>query len=266
MSCHLSNCATTKPNVVPRVIWKRPAQISWHRGGSELAAHASPDAFRGAIAHPAELIEIDVRSTADGELVVWHDYVTPNGQAVHLQTLKAIQEQAHVWRWEEFVSALADGDPHHIIGVHLDLKDTGYELDAVDPLIALGQPFFVTSLEQSSIALLRRERPQEDAFLTIGRARESRSLLSYAVLRFSELFPMRALRRTSATGVAIHVSLLRLHLRWWLARRNLRVVVWTVNSTVAINDMLRTSVVDAVTTNFPLKAIALRSTLADERK
>ena len=45
-----------------------------------------------------------------------------------------------------------------------------------------------------------------------------------------------------------------------------RAVVWTVNSTVAINDVLRTSVVDAVTTNFPLKAIALRSTLADERK
>ena len=266
MNCRLSNLVTTKPNSVPHVIWKRPALISWHRGGSELAAHASPEAFRCAIEHPAELIEIDVRATADGQLVVWHDYVTPNGEAIHLQTLEAVQQQTHVWRWDEFVSALAQDDPHHAIGVHLDLKDTGYELDAVDPLISLGQPFFVTSLEQSSIALLRRERPHEDAFLTIGQARESRSLLSYAVLRFSEMFPMRALRRTSATGVAIHVSLLRPHLRWWLARRNLRVVVWTVNSTVAINDMLRTSVVDAVTTNFPLKAIALRSTLAEEGK
>jgi len=246
------------------VKWKRPALVSWHRGGRELADHATPEAFRRAIGHPAELIEIDVRSTFDGHLIVWHDVATPNGQAVHLQTLKDVQSQMEVWRWDEFVTVLRDGDPHRSIGVHLDLKDVGYELAAVDPLIEIGQPFFVTSLEQSSIELLRRERPSEDALLTIGRARENRSLLSYAILRLSELLPMRAVRRTDSTGVAIHYQLLRPHIRWWMTRRNLRVVVWTVNSTVDITAMLRTNVVDAVTTNFPLKAIGLREKIWKE--
>jgi len=245
-----------------RVIWKQSPLISWHRGGRELAAHASREAFLDAIAHHAELIEIDVRSTRDDHLIVWHDRDTPNGQSVRSQTLAEVQRQMEVWMWDEFVAALAAGDPGRSIGVHLDLKDTGYELAAVDPLIARGQPFFVTSLEQSSITLLRRERPGEDAFLTIGRAREGRSLVSYLILRASELLPMRNVRRTGATGVAIHHHLLRRHVRLWLRHQHLRVVVWTVNSTADLNVALRTDVIDAVTTNFPLKAIELRAKLS----
>jgi len=246
------------------VIWKRPPLISWHRGGREIAAHASREAFLSAIAHHAELIEIDVRSTRDNYLIVWHDHDTPDGRSVRSQTLADVQRQIEVWMWDDFVDALAAGDPGRSIGVHLDLKDTGYELAAVDPLIARSQPFFVTSLERSSITLLRRERPGEDAFLTIGRAREGRSLVSYLILRLSELLPMRNVRRTGATGVAIHHHLLHRHIRWWLRRHGLRVVVWTVNSTADLNVVLRPGVVDAVTTNFPLKAIELRAQLATE--
>lgn len=249
---------------MPRVNWRRPALISWHRGGRELAAHASREAFLAAIAHRADLIEIDVRATADGRLICWHDATTPDGVPVDRQDFETVREHSGVWPWDDFVAALAAGDPDRTIGVHLDLKATGYELAAVDSLICIAQPFFVTTLEKSSIAVLRRERPEEDAFLTVGRAREHRGLLSFIVLRLSEFFPMHNVRTTGATGVAIHHHLLRPHVQWWLRRRHLRTVVWTVNSSVGITAALHNSDIDAVTTNFPLKAIELRQQLSNE--
>lgn len=249
---------------VSRVTWSRPALVSWHRGGRELAEHASPEAFLSAIAHQAELIEVDVRATADGYLICWHDETTPDGVPVHAQTFDAVRRQSKVWRWDDFVDALSAGDPDRTIGVHLDLKATGYELAAVDPLINLAQPFFVTTLEQSSILLLRQARPDEDAFLTIGRAREERGSFSYLVLRLSELLPMFNVSKTGATGVAIHHHLLRRHIAWWLRRRSLRVVVWTVNSSAGLETAFRNDTVDAVTTNFPLKALRLRQQLVSK--
>ena len=208
--------------------------------------------------HRAEIIEIDVRSTLDGILICWHDATTPDDVPISQQQLDTVQQKIDPWLWDDFVIALATNDPEHQIAVHLDLKATGYELQAVDALIELGQPFFVTTLEQTSIALLRAERPNEDAFLTIGRAREGRSAFSYFVLRCSELFPMHNVRKTNATGIAIHHQLLRRHIQWWARRRHLRVVVWTVNSSTGISSSFRSDIIDAVTTNFPLKALDLR--------
>ena len=240
------------------VTWKRPALVSWHRGGQELAPHATREAFLRAISHGAELIEIDVRQTCDGHLVCWHDDTTPNSLPLANQTLESVQGQGDVMLWTEFLDALDSGDPDRTIGIHLDLKDVGYEVATVAGLVKRRQPFFVTSLEQSSIALLRHEFPDEDAFLTIGRARGQRGPFSYAILRLSEVFPMWNIHRTHATGVAIHYLLLRPHLVRWFRRRNIRVVVWTVNSSAALQSALASDVVDAVTTNFPLKALGLR--------
>ena len=177
-----------------------------------------------AVERGAELIEIDVRSTRDGFLVCYHDEHLPNGLAVRDVSRDDV---GSLMSWSEFVALLNESDPNRRTGVHLDLKDVGYELLAVDPLITTHRPFFVTSLEKQSIQLLRQERPDEDAFLTVGRDRGSRSRWSRWWLRASEIFPYVNVMSTKATGVAIHHSLLRPRLVRWLRRRNLRVVVWT---------------------------------------
>ena len=229
--------------------------VSWHRGGQEIHPSASREAFVAALERGAELIEIDVRCTRDGFLVCYHDEHLPSGLAVRDVSRDDV---VSLMSWNEFVDLLNDCDPNRRTGIHLDLKDVGYELLAVDPLINAQRPFFVTSLEKQSIQLLRRERPDEDAFLTVGRDRGSRSRWSRWWLRTSEIFPHVNVMSTNASGVAIHHSLLRPRLVRWLRRRNLRVVVWTVNGRDAMAHLFAGRSIDALTTNFPLKALAVR--------
>jgi glycerophosphoryl diester phosphodiesterase len=236
--------------------------ISWHRGGQELQPHASREAFLTAIERGAELIEIDVRATHDGLLVCWHDEHLPSGVAVRDATRDDIGD---LMTWREFVLALSERDPTRRSGIHLDLKDVGYELAAVDPLLESGRPFFVTTLEKSSVRLLRRARPEADAFLTVGRDRGNRSRWSRWWLRASEIFPYWNVMSTNATGVALHHSLLRPRLARWMHRRQLRIVVWTVNGRDSMHRLLADPAVDALTTNFPLKALAVRDEVVSTR-
>ena len=43
-----------------------------HRGGAEEAPESTEEAFRHAVKHGADVLEVDVRLTHDGEIVVWH--------------------------------------------------------------------------------------------------------------------------------------------------------------------------------------------------
>jgi glycerophosphoryl diester phosphodiesterase len=53
-----------------------PTLVFAHRGGGGNAPENTLEAFRNSIANGADILEIDVRATADGELVVFHDSTT----------------------------------------------------------------------------------------------------------------------------------------------------------------------------------------------
>jgi len=55
---------------------RRPSAIA-HRGASGIAYENSPSAFRLAKQLGADGVELDVHATADGDLVVHHDYAIP---------------------------------------------------------------------------------------------------------------------------------------------------------------------------------------------
>ncbi len=58
-----------------------PAVIA-HRGASKAFAENTVAAFRGALAMGADMVELDVRRTADGRLAVHHDARLPDGRAI----------------------------------------------------------------------------------------------------------------------------------------------------------------------------------------
>src|SRR5215475_8433638 len=60
----------------------RAPVISAHRGGSETAPPGTYAAYRAALAAGARYLEFDVRGTADGELVAFHDARLRSGQPV----------------------------------------------------------------------------------------------------------------------------------------------------------------------------------------
>src|SRR5215831_17718775 len=60
----------------------RAPVISAHRGGSEIAPPGTYAAYRAALAAGAGFLEFDVRGTADGELVAFHDGRLRSGMPV----------------------------------------------------------------------------------------------------------------------------------------------------------------------------------------
>ena len=65
--------SNSRPPETPHVFFRTPARNVAHRGGGKLAPEATLAAFRAASAAGADVLEMDVRRTADGALVVIHD-------------------------------------------------------------------------------------------------------------------------------------------------------------------------------------------------
>jgi glycerophosphoryl diester phosphodiesterase len=77
--------------------WRRssaddPVTILAHRGGSGPWRENTLEAFRGALAAGADGVELDVRRSADGVLVVHHDAEVPGMGLVHTSTRAALPE------------------------------------------------------------------------------------------------------------------------------------------------------------------------------
>ena len=75
------------------------AAISAHRGGSEAAPGGTYDAYRHAVGIGADYVEFDVRRTADGELVVYHDARPPAGEALADICYARLSDLAGYDRW-----------------------------------------------------------------------------------------------------------------------------------------------------------------------
>ncbi|MEI6700651.1 MAG: glycerophosphodiester phosphodiesterase [Actinomycetota bacterium] len=239
--------------------------ISWHRGGSELEPSASRAAFVAALRHGAEIVEIDVRSTADGELVCVHDERLEELGVVadlNFQELSSNQ-QAQIYTLHEFVADLVLYDPLAKTTVHFDLKERGHEVEAVDRLLEQHRPLFVTTLIDESVVLLRRERPAVPTYLTIGASTFGKSKFQSLRQRIGELIPFRRIRASGANGIAIHYALARPRTLRWCAKRNLAVVVWTVDRSRDLSTWLLRDIA-VLTTNRPLRALELRAELSSE--
>lgn len=200
-----------------------------------------------------------MRLSADTQLVCVHDAAVPGLGPVTALDVGALADAdaARVLTFATFLDDLDAADPGRRSVVHLDLKARGYELAAVDAVLAHGRPLFVTTSEGASIATVRSARPDVPAYLTIGRSRHCLSWRAAVALRLGELVPMRAILRSRATGVAVHHALLTAPLRWWCRRRGLAMVVWTVDDDARLRTWLSRTV-DVVTTNRPRAALALR--------
>lgn len=233
--------------------------ISWHRGGSELAESASEAAFVLAAQRGAELIEVDVRQSADGVLLCVHDSAIAGlGEVseLHFESLSPSERQG-ILSFAHFADLLDESDPERRSGVHHDIKQTGYEIAAVDLLVEHRRPQFVTTTFASSVKLIRDLRPDVLAYLTIGTSRAGMTRWARARLRTGETFPMWRIYRCRAQGIAIHHRLATRMIRWWCRRCSLGIVVWTVDKSERLDQWIERDV-DVITTNRPVFALERR--------
>jgi glycerophosphoryl diester phosphodiesterase len=236
--------------------------ISAHSGGSEHAPAATYEAYEDSLSSGAEYVELDIRKTHDGVLVVYHHkQVPPAGPLVANLAYEELCARLNytVPKVSDVMQILAGS----VIG-HLDLKETGFEDEVIElaaKIFGFGN-FVATTLEDSSIARIKRSFPQVRTALSLGRDLKETPKEKWAPVRFSELFPLSRIRSCGTDWIAVNYKLARLGVLAQCKRQGIGTMVWTVNSEDLIDRFLADDRVCVLITDRPEYAVKRRAELS----
>lgn len=239
------------------------ALVSAHRGGAgdDRRAQNTLAAFENAIAAGCDYVEFDVRVTADGTPVVFHDAELDDG---------AMRRAIAGHRADEFAGGtllLLDDVLELIAGrvkAHVDLKITGHEVELADRVVRwLGvDQVILTTAEDSSVRRLMAWADEQAPDLLIGLSTGRRAWRGGSWARrlasLETAFPRTRIRRSGANLVVAHKSIARWSLRRYARRRGLPLLVWTVDDPAELRRWMNDPHVWMVTTNHPERAFAAR--------
>lgn len=203
----------------------RPA-ICAHRGASRRHPENTVAAFAAAVEMGADMIETDVRRTARGRLVLHHDRLGPRRPRGLVELAELV--------------ALADGR----IALDVELKEAGYEADALAALEPRPAGLVVTSFLPEAMAAVRALDPEIETGL-IFRPGDRRDLAARAAA-------------CGARMVVAHSSVLRPELGAELHQAGRPLMVWTVNDRRRLAAVLAMPGVTHVVTDVPDVALAIR--------
>ena len=229
------------------------ALVLAHRGAWDQAPQNSLEAVHRAAELGCDGIEIDVRRTADGRLVVVHDGRL-GWRTVRRLTHAEVQVRMEVGQ-APLLADLLDAAAGRLL-VDVELKEDGYVEEAM-ALVAQRLPpdsFVVTSFLARVLAQVKRHVPQTRTGLLVA----------------SRAAPQarRQMRETGADFLVPHVSLVRTGIVEWAAGQGLASWVWTVNDDSAIRALNADPRVAALITDVAARALELSHPvdLADSRE
>lgn len=236
----------------------RAPVISAHRGGSETAPPGSYAAYRGALAAGASYLEFDVRRTADGELVAFHDARLRSGRPV------AAASYAELCRAADYEVPTTSGILELLAsqagrrgGAHIDLKDAASGPQVVAQALATLEPprVIVTSREPAAVLAVKSRYPEVGAGLTIGG--DAAQSVRHAVRWARPARWAAAVAAAGADWAAVHQRLARIGVLAACRDRGLRTMVWTVNGDARLRRWLASLDVDVLVTDQPGRAAEL---------
>ncbi len=234
-----------------------------HRGASRDAPANTPAAFEAAIALGADAVELDVRRTADGVLVVHHN-ASRRGVPLTLLTYSAlVRLSRHEPPRLETVLDLCAGR----IAVDIEVKEVGFETEVID---AASRRFprdrlLYTSFEEAVISTIKHLDPSARCGLLLGPGR-----LRSRTQRYEGL-PFDLAERCGADLLAVHQWLAPLRGRsrrvpgtGLLAEAQARgfpMMVWTVDGPQRLRAYLADGRVAGIITDLPGLAVETRREL-----
>ena len=226
--------------------------IVGHRGMSGRAEN-SLEAFAAAIALGVDAVEFDVRRTADGQLVAWHDDRLPSGEPVSAVTaLHARETVPHLALVREVAESCADSG----VTLQIDLKEIGGEVESVAEVerVVGADRLFVTTLEDVSVRALKRARPDLRVGLSLGAERPGDTWLR----RGLEIIPWRRVARCGADLLSVQHRLASHGLFLQARALGFPVFVWTVDDPARMERLLRWRGLTGLISNRPDLALAAR--------
>jgi glycerophosphoryl diester phosphodiesterase len=196
-----------------------------HRGGTERFAGNSLDAFADAVAAGVDMIEFDVRRTADGALVVAHDDTVGQRTLAELDSVVTLER----------LFALTSGR----VRLDVELKERGCAQGALDLALAQHEPgqLVVTSFDPVALREARAGHPEIAAGYIVE---DADALAALDSLDVDYIVP-------SADLVAAGL----------LHRLDLPALVWTVNEEDQMARLLNDARVAGLITDHPHAALAL---------
>lgn len=250
-------------------------QVIAHRGGAALRPEATLEAFAHASALGADILEMDVRATVDGAIVVLHDATvdrtTDGSGPVAELALENLRELDAGYRWSP------DGGRTH------PWRGKGLRVPTLEEVLA--------HLPRARVVVEMKVRTPEFAQALCRRARAAGAAQRLLVASFDHA-TLRAFRQ-SCPEVATSMSSREVQAFWLLARlrlagvsspdafavqvperlgdlevltpslvaaartRNLRVHAWTVNEEAEMRRLIGLGV-DGIMTDWPDRLVALR--------
>jgi glycerophosphoryl diester phosphodiesterase len=238
------------------------ALVSAHRGGAgnDHARENTLGAYEAAIATGCDFVEFDVRLTADGRPVLFHDDTFESALGHRSISGHAFDEIAGELAELDAVLELIAGK----IGAHVDLKVRGGEVDVVSRIVdrlGVGN-VIITTAEDSSVRAIRRWSREHAPGLLVGLSSSPRAHGDGFVPRWraqiASAFPRLRIWLSGANLVVSHKLVARLSLKAYARRRGLQLVVWTVDSEDELDRWMNDADVWMVTTNYPERAMAAR--------
>lgn len=221
--------------------------ILGHRGASAHAVDNTLEAYRLALQHGADGVELDVRRTADGAMVLHHDPVVDGvGTLVEL-TVAEIRART------DLIPTLDEaGDVLGAAVINIEIKNSPLEAD-FDPEHSLAtdvtawvaarglqRSVIVSSFNAETVTAVRAADPN------IATALLSSGLDLPSLIPFAAAGGFDALHPDAETLVAADPG----HMVSLAAERGLHVATWTVDD-VAVAASLRRAGVAAIITNDP---------------
>jgi glycerophosphoryl diester phosphodiesterase len=230
--------------------------ISAHRGGAAVDGVPAVDRYRQAIGLGVDFVEFDVRKTRDGTMVIYHDDRTASGRDVAGMTYGELAEELgpEAMTFDELLDVAAGR-----VGLHLDLKETGYEAEVVRAVLdRCPVDRLVITSGDAAIRTIKEQFPQVRAGLSIGEEIDRLAPWMKLRVRLSELFPRARLERSHADFVAVHQQLARLTVLRYCESHGMDAWVWTVDDEPGIARFLADPRVTTLITNRPDIAMRLR--------
>jgi glycerophosphoryl diester phosphodiesterase len=235
-----------------------------HRGASSDAPGNTPAAFEAAIALGVDAVELDVRRTSDGVLVVHHN-ASRRGVPVAMLTYSAL---IRLSRYEppvlDTVLDLCAGR----VAVDVEIKEPGYEAEVIEKASRRfsRQQLLYTSFEESVVSRIRELDPGAHCGLLLGPGRLRSRAQRY------EALPFDLAERCGANALVVHQWLAPLRGRTrrvpgtgLLAEARMRgfpMLVWTVNGPQRLRAYLADGRVAGIITDLPGLALETRREVA----
>lgn len=222
-----------------------------HRGASRLEHENTLKAFSAALAVKSDGIELDVRKTADGKMVVIHDPKIA-GKRINRLTLEKVNGLAgkEGFAVPELADALAliSGKAK----VQIELKEQGYEADVVKIALAAIPlaDFAIISFNFKSLQRIKQEFSEVSTGLIIG-------------TRYGRFVQMTWFYLNRKKFLA-SANLISVHWKLWqsgfakLLPAGFPFCVWTADEDELIKKLIQDPYVLYIVSNLPEKVVKLK--------